>query len=96
MSAEKTILQIPVSSSLRMKAEKSAVNLGFSSLQEILRVFMQKLALKTINISFTEEKAVTLSSKAEKRYAKMDKDFRFGRNVYTAKNVDELMQQLSR
>lgn len=90
---EKTVLQIPMSKSLRARAEKSALEQGFSSLQEIIRVFMSKLASKTIDVTFQE--TITLSPQAEKRYEKMLKDFEKGKNVYYAKDVNDLMDQLN-
>lgn len=90
---DKVTLQVPILKSLRIKAEKSALDQGFSSLQEIIRVFMKKLASQAIDISFQE--VVKLSPQAEKRYAKIDKDFKLGKNIYYAKNVDDLMKQLN-
>ncbi len=89
---DKVVLQVPVSKSLRLEAEKVALAQGFSSLQEIVRVFMAKLAAKTIDVSFSS--AVPLSAKAEKRYGKMDQDFRKGKNVYLANNPDKLLKML--
>lgn len=90
----RTVLQIPLSKELKLSAEEAALDYGFSSLQEILRVFMKKLVLRTVNLSFKEEKVVHLSKKNEKRYLKMDEDFKKGRNIYTATSVDDLMKQL--
>ena len=88
----KVVLQIPVSKDLRLEAEKVALAQGFSSLQEIVRVFMTKLAAQAIDVSFAS--AIPLSAKSEKRYAKMDQDFAKGKNVSFAKNVNELMKIL--
>ncbi|MBL7159678.1 hypothetical protein ISS85_04330, partial [Candidatus Microgenomates bacterium] len=51
-------------------------------------------ARRELSLKITEDEVIKLSPKAEKRYAKMDEDFRTGKNVFTAKNVDELMKQL--
>lgn len=92
---QKTVLQIPVSKQLKDDAEKAAFEQGFSSLQEILRIFMKKLANKNIDFSFKEEEEVVqLSKKSENRYLKAMEDFKKGKNIYTAKNVDDLMKQL--
>lgn len=91
---QKTILQIPLPKELKDSAEKAALDYGFSSLQEVLRVFMKKFADRRINLSF-EEKVVYLSKKAEKRYDKIIRDIESGKEkVYTAKNADDLMDQL--
>ena len=93
---QQTVLQIPLPKELKESAEKAAADYGFSSLQELLRVFMKKLATKKINLSFEEEDTVQLSKKNEKRYLKAMNDFKKGKNVYTAKNVDDFFEQLSK
>lgn len=90
----RTVLQIPLSKELKLGAEQAALDYGFSSLQEILRVFMKKLALGTVNLSFKEERVVHLSKKNEKRYLKMDEDFEKGKNTYYAKDFDDFIRQL--
>jgi len=90
----RTVLQIPVSKTLRSQAEAAASDYGFSSLQEIIRVFMAKLANKAIEVSFQEK--VNLSPQAQRRYQKMDRDFTVGKNVFFAKSVKELKPQLSK
>lgn len=93
---QKTVLQIPMSKQLKDDAEKAAFEQGFSSLQEILRIFMKKLANKNIDFSFKEEETVRLSEKNAKRYSKILKDIESGKEkVYTAKNVDDFMEQLT-
>ncbi|MBU2592628.1 MAG: hypothetical protein ABH867_00220 [Patescibacteria group bacterium] len=68
----RTILQIPVSKELRVKAEKAALIQGFSSLQEVIRVFMKKLADFSINVSFQEEeeKMLAIFKKGEREFKK--------------------------
>lgn len=89
----RTVLQIPLSKELKISAEKVALDYGFSSLQEVLRVFMKKFASRKIELTF-EEETTYLSPKAEKRYLKITEDFKKGLNVYTAKDVDDLLKQL--
>ena len=89
----KVVLQIPVSKDLRVKAEKTALDYGFSSLQEVMRVFMTKLAKKTIDFSFQE--VVKLSSRVEKHLREIDEDFSIGKDVYSAGTVRDLKNQLS-
>lgn len=52
-----TVLQIPMTIELREKSEKAAVEAGFSSLQEVVRVFLTcfskgetKVKLETLKI----------------------------------------------
>lgn len=89
---ETTILQVPVSKSLRVQAAKAAQKMGFSSLQEVVRVLMAKLAQGMLVVEFREN--VRLSPKAEKRYLAMEEDFKKGRNVYKASSVEDFFRQL--
>lgn len=91
---QRTILQVPMPKELKDDAEKAALNAGFSSLQEVLRVFMKKFANKKIDLAF-EEETDYLSPKAERRYAKIMRDIESGKEkVYTAKNAEDLLKQL--
>lgn len=90
---QRTVLQVPLPKELKASAEKAALDAGFSSLQEVLRVFMRKFASKKIGLTF-EENIVYLSPKAEKRYAKIDEDIKKGKNVYEAADVDDFLRQL--
>ncbi len=88
----KTILQVPVSQQTKNAAEKAASLQGFSSLQEAVRVFLNKLAQGDVRIAF--EDTVHLSRKAVNRYNKMLTDVEQGKDVAEADNVDELIKQL--
>lgn len=90
----RTVLQIPISKELKISAEQAAYEFGFSSLQELLRVFMKKLSNKSVNLNFNEDTAVKLSAKNERRYLRMTEDFKKGKNTYTAKNLEEFFKQL--
>ena len=92
----RTVLQIPLSKELKLSAEQAALDYGFSSLQEILRVIMKKLSQKTLDIAFREEKVVYLSKKNEERYLKAMEDFEKDRNVYHSKDIDDFLKQLDR
>jgi len=90
----KTIIQVPVSKTLRNKAALAAADFGFSSIQESIRVFLNQLAKKQIAISFTP-KSVNLSPKAVKRYNKIIDDIESGKEpIYQAKNLKDLLDQL--
>lgn len=90
-----TTLQVPLSKALKSNATDVAKEYGFSSLQEIVRVMLSKLAKKEFVISFGEQfPTVALSAKNEARYAKMEEDFKANRNVYTANSVNDLMTRL--
>lgn len=89
----RTILQIPLDKQLKSNAEKIALLQGFSSLQEIVRVFLAQLALKKVEITLQEP--VALSNKNERRYEKITNDFESGANIYSAKNTKDLIAKLN-
>ena len=78
---------------LKIDAEKAAIDQGFSSLQELVRVLLSKVAQRKIEVQF--EEVVMLSEKAEKRYLKAMKDIEEGKNVYSASSIKDLMKQLN-
>lgn len=88
-----TIIQVPVSKVLRNQAVKVAQESGFSSLQDVIRLFLTKLARKQIAVNL-EDITQPLSVKNESRYMQMDKDFEKGKNVKSFSSVDELMKDL--
>lgn len=89
-----TTLQIPLSKQLKASATSVAQEHGFSSLQEVVRVFLTKYSKRELSVNVEQFPAVKLSAKNEKRYAKMEEDFKKGKNVYIAKDVDDLMRKL--
>ncbi len=90
-----TILQLPLSKSLRAEAIVVAKESGFSSLQEVLRVFLAKFAKREIGVSVEQFPAVKLSAKNDRRYAKMVDDVLSGRvKTKSFDNVDDLMKDL--
>ena len=89
---ETTNLQIPLSKDLKLSAQQAAFDMGFSSLQEFIRVILKKISTKTITMSFIDEEH--LSPKAEKRYMKMIKDIEMGKNITHTNNLDELFSKL--
>ncbi|HUW21550.1 MAG TPA: hypothetical protein VMW41_02670 [Candidatus Bathyarchaeia archaeon] len=91
---DKTVLQIPVSKDLRLKAQQAAFDLGFSSLQESIRLFLKKLADETVTVSFHERGTIQLSPKAAVRYRKILQDIKENKHLYYAKNINDLFSQL--
>ncbi len=51
---QRVILQVPMSKELKDRAEKVALEMGFSSLQEAVRVLLNKIANKELLINITE------------------------------------------
>jgi antitoxin component of RelBE/YafQ-DinJ toxin-antitoxin module len=90
---QKTILQVPLDKHLKNTAEKAATEQGFSSLQEIIRVFLTQLAQKKVEVTLHEP--LNLSSKNEDRYSKMEKDFESNKNIESIIDVKNLLKKLN-
>ncbi len=86
-------LQIPMTKSLRDNAIKAAKKQGFSSLQEAARVIFTKMVDGKFTFTVSEP-TVHLSSRAEARYRKMEADFKTGKNIHHAKDLDDFFRQL--
>lgn len=90
-----TTLQVPLSKSLKSSATSVAKEIGFSSLQDFVRLVLTKLAHRELTVEVTPAEYVRLSPAAKRRYANMKEDFRTGRNIYHAKDVDDLLKHLN-
>lgn len=89
-----TILQIPINKNLRDQAASKAAKMGFSSLQEAVRIFLNKIAAGEVNVRF--EETVTLSDKNDRRYAKIIDDIKKGKEkMKTFYDVSSLMKYLN-
>ena len=51
----RTTLQIPLDATLRDRAEQAAKAAGFSSVQEVVRVFLNKFSRQAIEVGFYEK-----------------------------------------
>lgn len=89
-----TVLQIPMSHLLRKEAEKSAIDMGFSSLQDFVRLVLKKLTVNELNVNIGFP-IVNLSTNAEKRYQKIDKDYRANKNIIKTKSVNDFFDKLN-
>ena len=91
-----TILQVPISKQLRDQAASSAHKMGFSSLQETVRVFLNQLASNEVAIAF-QSSAVKLSKKNDRRYAKMIRDIETGKvQPKSFSSIDKMMDYLNK
>ena len=89
-----TILQVPINKSVRNQAASRAEEMGFSSLQEAVRVFLNKMASGGMDIRF--EETIQLSPKAAKRYDKIIDEIESGKvKTKTFTNVSNLMKHLN-
>ena len=89
----KTVLQVPLSAHLKNSAEEIASQQGFSSLQEVVRVFLTKFAEKKMEIFWQEP--IYLSDSNEKRYSEMTEDFNKNKNIFSTDSIDTLLNQLN-
>lgn len=90
-----TIIQVPVSKDLRDRAARAAGRMGFSSLQEAIRVFLAQLDTQKVKITF-EHPPVQLSAKAIKRYNKIADEIDAGMNLKSFNSVDEMFDELNK
>lgn len=88
-----TILQIPMSKSLKHSAAEVASEYGFSSLQDLLRVILTQLSRRELVVSI--EKPILLSQKNDSRYVKMSKEFAQNKNTKDFSSVHNLMKDLT-
>ncbi len=89
-----TILQIPITKSFRDQVSNVVIEMGFSSLQDYLRLIMKKTLSKEIDITIGP-KPIMLSAKNAKRYEKIVDDYLSGKSkTKSFDNVDEMMDDL--
>lgn len=96
----KTTLQIPIDTTLRDKAALVATDLGFSSLQEAVRVYLKQLSDRRIGISLVHEpEAEYLTpkqvAKLDKTAAQVDKDIENG-DYFVSTTHEEMMDYLTK
>ncbi|MBP8591073.1 hypothetical protein KBI33_01230 [Candidatus Shapirobacteria bacterium] len=90
-----TVLQVPLPKDLKSSASAVAKEYGFSSLQEVVRIFLTKLSKRELAVEIGPA-PIYLSKKAGERYQKMDEDFKAGKNIFQAVDADDLMDQLAK
>lgn len=92
---QRVIVQVPMSKNLKETAEAVSSDLGFSSIQEAIRVLLTKLSKREFSLRVEEvEKITHLSAAAEKKFKKAVENIKAGRNVTKTKNVDEFLKLL--
>lgn len=82
---------------LKEKAQQVSSDLGFSSLQETIRVILNKLARRELKLQVTEQEAeeiIYLSPAAERKFKKAVEDIKAGRNIYKPKNKEEFFKMV--
>ena len=92
----KVIVQVPTDKKLKDKATKSAKEYGFSSLQEMLRLMMNKIANKEIKVSLEDNvEYLTPQEEAvlEQRHTEFIADKKKGK-TFVAHSAKEMVDQL--
>lgn len=92
---QRIIVQVPMTKELKKKAESVSSDMGFSSLQETIRVLLNKLAKKEFILKVSETEEITyLSKTAKEKFKKAVKDIKAGKNITKTENIDELLSLL--
>ena len=93
-----TVLHIPLNKDLKLKAENSAKKKGYSSLQEVLRVFIVQFANEQIKPAFVQAEAVAQLTLAQERHlnrrSEETKKAVIKGDAYSVRDVDEMMNIL--
>ncbi|MDO8576813.1 MAG: hypothetical protein Q7R82_00570 [Candidatus Daviesbacteria bacterium] len=93
---QRIIVQVPMSRELKEKAEMVSTDLGFSSIQETIRVLLTKLSKREFNLKVEETEEIThLSPAAERKFKKAVEDIKAGKNITKTKNINELLSLLN-
>lgn len=97
MSTTQTI-QVRLPAALKLKSEKRAKDLGFSSVQEAIRVFLSSFATGKVRpgiVLDSTDEYVALSTKAKKRYANLEQDVKLGKNIRTFSSSEDTLKWLN-
>ncbi len=89
----RTILQVPLTSTLKSSATQVAHDQGFSSVQEVVRLLLTQYSQGSLTIKAVEN--MYISKNNESRYEQMTKDFQEDKHTTSANSVDEILSQLS-
>lgn len=90
-----TVLQIPLTKDLQLRSKKAAEDLGFSSLQEVVRVFLTQLSRGTVDLKF-ETPEIQVSKINEKRYLRMIEDYKINKDVVKNSTMDGFFDKLNK
>lgn len=92
---QRVIVQVPMNKDLKKKAEVVSSEMGFSSLQETIRVLLTKLSKNEFNLKIEETEEITdLSPAAERRFKKAVADIKAGRTSPIFNNADDAIAWL--
>jgi len=88
-----TVLQVPLTKDLRQKSEIAASKAGFSSLQEVVRLFLHQFCQEKISFSFNTSK-IKLSPKNKIRYQKLLDDYKNDINITKTTSLEDFFAKL--
>ncbi len=93
---QRVIVQVPMSKELKEKSEIVSSELGFSSVQETIRVLLTKFSKREFSFKVEEnvEEITHLSPAAERKFKKAVEDIKAGKNITKTENVEELLTLL--
>lgn len=93
---QNTIIQVPVTKSFRNEMVDIANNMGFSSLQDLIRFTLTQIKKKLIVPTMASYPTVKLSAKNAARYDKMADDVESGKvKTKSFTDVDAMMKYLN-
>lgn len=92
----RTVLQVPIDKKLKTSSERLAEEYGFSSLQEVVRIFLNQFSAKKLALGFSSSDEF-LSSEQEailtQRYLEAEDEIVKAKS-YSSKNSNELIKSL--
>lgn len=91
---QRVIVQVPMSKQLKKKAEDISLDLGFSSLQEVIRVLLTKLSKKEFSLKVEEGEYPSKSLIKAIKQAK--KDYKAGKASPTFNTTEEAIAFLDK
>jgi len=95
----KTTIQVPIDKVLKVRAKEYVEELGYSSLQEYIRVFLKQSIIGKYNLfsNTYPPEYITPEQEAhlDKMVAQSDKEIKEG-DFIKSSNIDELMAYLNR
>lgn len=93
---QRIIVQVPMTKDLKDQAEAVSFEMGFSSLQEAIRILLTKLSKKEYRLKVEEVEQISdLSPAAERKFKKAIEDIKAGRVSPSFDNVEDAIAWLN-
>ena len=94
-----TVIQIPVNKEMRVGAEKAATEMGFSSVQDMMRLLLKDVVERKIKVTWTTKEPDEYLTPAEervltKKWNQAKRDIKNGKS-YTVSSAKEMMKILN-